>query len=70
MFRRLIQMLNLFKIFLLLPFFLILCLLSLFHDGLKRKSMSCSNLESLLGGSIVDQDDLPQLCVTEAVNVC
>ena len=31
--------------------------------------MSCSDLERLLGGSIVDEDDLPQFRETEAVNV-
>ena len=57
-------------VLLLLPFFLILYLLSFFHDRLKRKSMSCSDLERLLRGSIVDKNDLPKLRETEAVNIC
>ena len=31
--------------------------------------MCCSDLERLLGGSIMDEDDLPKFCETEAVNV-
>ena len=59
-----------FLVLLLLSFFLILHLLSFFHDGLKRKSMCCSDLERLLSSRIMDEDDLPQFCETEAVNVC
>ena len=65
-------LLLLFPFLLLLPilFFLLLCRLSFFQDRLKRESMSCSDLERLLSSSIMDQDDLPQFCETEAVDVC